>query len=221
MSNRDITQQQQVQLWEQMSSFESNARAKGKSCIAGIDEAGRGPLAGPVVACACVLPEDLVLLGLKDSKLLSARQRGIIYEQLVSNPKVMYSVAEVSPDCIDRMNILEATKEAMRLSVQGLPCDPDYVLVDAVALDLGNRDVKSIIKGDRLSVSIAAASIIAKEYRDRIMLNLHDRYPEYGFASHKGYGTKQHLEALRRYGVSPVHRKTFSPIKQYLYESTC
>lgn len=193
--------------------IEQEARQKGFSCIAGVDEVGRGPLAGPVVAVACILPVGKVFLGIDDSKKLSQSQREKVQKELLHDPDVVYGMGVVSEKRIDEINILEATKEAMRLAVGQLSLRPDLLLIDGLHLDLG-IPCQKIIKGDSKSASIAAASILAKEYRDQLMRQLHDTYPVYGFDRHKGYGTAYHLEALRRFGPCDCHRKSFAPVKQ-------
>lgn len=192
--------------------FERAARLCGYRRIAGIDEAGRGPLAGPVVAAAVILPSRSRLVGVNDSKQLSERERERFYtairEQAVGTGIGLADVAE-----IDRLNILEATRLAMRRALDQLVPPPDYVLIDAVSLPGVNIPVRPIIKGDSLSVSIAAASIVAKVTRDRLMARYDDTFPEYGFLSHKGYGTAEHLERLARHGPCSIHRRSFAPVK--------
>ncbi|RKI40197.1 ribonuclease HII [bacterium D16-51] len=176
--------------------------------ICGIDEAGRGPLAGPVVAGACILPEDAQILYLNDSKKLSAKKRELLYDEICEKA-VAYSIGIASPQRIDKINILQATYEAMQQAVAGLSVTPDLLLVDAVRIpDVPMKQV-GIVQGDAKSVSIAAASILAKVTRDRMMLELDSAYPEYGFAKHKGYGSAMHIQAIKKYGPSPIHRKTF------------
>ena len=193
---------------EGMLKFERELRTAGYTRIAGIDEVGRGPLAGPVVSCAVILPEGLFPIGLDDSKKLSASKRERIYQQLTAG-SVCYGVGIVEHAIIDRINILEAAKMSMRLAVSALAVRPDHLLIDAVVLDDIAIPQRSIIKGDTLSQSIAAASVIAKVIRDRIMEETALRYPQYGFEKHKGYGTKDHIQAIRQYGVSPCHRMSF------------
>ena len=192
----------------EMRSYEKAAMAEGCTLIAGIDEAGRGPLAGPVVACACILHPERPVYGVDDSKKLSADKRDLLFE-LIRDRCVTYACGiEEAPD-IDRINILNATKRAMLQAVSQLHPRPDRLLIDAVDLKGSGIPVVPIIKGDALSVSIAAASILAKVTRDRIMEALDVQYPGYGFARHKGYGTAEHYEALRRLGPCPAHRLTF------------
>ena len=174
--------------------------------IAGIDEAGRGPLAGPVV-CACVimpLDEDKIIEGINDSKKLSAKKRDVLYDKIIEKA-ISYKIVEVDHKTIDEINILQSTRKGMKEAVEGLNITPDIVLIDAVNIDTCLPQ-ESIIKGDTLSYNIAAASILAKVYRDRLMEKLDKKYPEYGFKKHKGYGTKSHIEALKKYGKSEIHR---------------
>ena len=184
--------------------------------IAGVDEVGRGPLCGPVVAAACILPENYYIEGLNDSKKLSEKKRDKLFDVLL-NDAVAYGIGIVEPKRIDEINILEASKEAMKIALSNLTVKPEHVLIDAVKLDL---DVPStpIIKGDAKSASIAAASIIAKVTRDRMMYDLDKEYPKYGFASHKGYPTKKHIEAVKEHGVLEFYRFTFSPISEIIKE---
>ena len=184
--------------------------------IAGVDEVGRGPLSGPVVAAACILKENYYLEGLNDSKKLSEKKRDKLFDILI-NECVAYGIGIVEPKRIDEINILEASKEAMKIAISNLSIKPEHVLIDAVKLDL---DIPStpIIKGDAKSASIAAASVIAKVTRDRMMYDLDKEYPEYGFASHKGYPTKKHIEAVKEHGVLDFYRFTFSPISEIIKE---
>ena len=181
---------------------------KGK-IIAGIDEAGRGPLAGPVV-CACVImpmDEDKIIDGINDSKKLFAKKREQLYEKIVVTA-VAYSIVEIDEKTIDEINILQATKLGMKKALESLKVKPDIVLIDAVKIDTVLPQ-ENIIKGDALSYNIAAASILAKVHRDRLMVRLDEKYPEYSFAKHKGYGTKAHIQALKKYGKSEIHRESF------------
>jgi ribonuclease HII len=193
---------------ETMKSFERPLWATGMKYIAGIDEVGRGPLAGPVVTAAVILPEDFDVLGVDDSKKLSPKKREELYE-LIMEKAIAVSIGRREPEDIDRINILEATKEAMADAVMGLPVKPDHLLIDAVKLSGLKIPQTSIIKGDARSVSIAAASIIAKVTRDREMVEMDEKYPGYSFASNKGYGTKAHYDGLSKLGPCPIHRKTF------------
>lgn len=181
---------------------------EGYSLICGIDEAGRGPLAGPVVAAAAVLPKDCRILYLNDSKKLSEKKREMLYGEIIENA-IAWGIGMASPERIDQINILQATYEAMRQAVARLKVMPDILLNDAVVIP--GIDVKQvpIVKGDAKSVSIAAASILAKVTRDRMMAEYDTIYPQYGFGKHKGYGTAAHIEALREFGPCPIHRRTF------------
>lgn len=176
--------------------------------IAGIDEAGRGPLAGPVVAGAVILPRECKILYLNDSKKLSALKRNELFDE-IKEKAVAYGVGIISPEMIDEINILQATLEAMREAIKNMGIEPNMLLVDALTIPKIPYKQVGIVKGDARSVSIAAASIIAKVTRDRIMEDMDSIYPEYGFASHKGYGSKAHIEAIKKYGPCPIHRRTF------------
>ncbi|MCR5418578.1 MAG: ribonuclease HII [Lachnospiraceae bacterium] len=191
---------------EKMSEFEY--KYADFSCICGIDEAGRGPLAGPVVAGAVVLDPDTEILYLNDSKKLSAAKREELYDVIMSKARAA-AVGIASPQRIDEINILQATYEAMREAVHKLGVSPDILLNDAVTIPGLDMKQVAIVKGDARSKSIAAASIIAKVTRDRIMLEYDKQYPEYGFAGHKGYGSAAHIAALQRYGATPIHRRSF------------
>ena len=194
---------------------ERQLRQEGFSFVAGVDEAGRGPLAGPVTAAAVILPADVnELPGVFDSKQLKEGERDELFDELYAVPGIRISVASATPEEIDRLNILRATHEAMRRAVAGLQ-EADFVLVDGLPVQF-LLPSKNIIKGDAKCASIAAASIIAKVTRDREMMKLDEVYPQYGFAKHKGYGTAEHLEALKKYGPSPVHRKSFRPVYELL-----
>ena len=189
--------------------FEDQARVDGYGFIAGLDEVGRGCLAGPVVAGACILDMSRPLPdGLDDSKKLTATKREEIADEL-KQFAVAYSIGQVEADEIDRINILEATKKAMLIAIAALEPAADFLLIDALRLKHSALPQRAIIKGDSLSASIAAASIIAKTYRDNLMVEYDARYPEYGFAGHKGYGAATHFAAIRKYGACPLHRKTF------------
>ncbi len=189
--------------------FENQAIADGYRLIAGVDEVGRGCLAGTVVAAACILDLSKPLPEfLNDSKKITAKRREAIAEELKENA-LCYAVGEVSAEEIDRINILQATKKAMRLAIENLKPEADFLLIDAVQLKEISTPQKAIIKGDAISASIAAASILAKTYRDAQMCELDLIYPEYGFAKHVGYGTKAHFEAIKQHGACAIHRKTF------------
>lgn len=191
---------------EKMREYEHKYEHLGYVC--GIDEAGRGPFAGPVVAGAVILPKDCEILGLNDSKQLSEKRREELYEEIMDKA-IAAQVGYASPARIDEINILQATYEAMREAISKLPIQPDVLLNDAVTIPGVNIFQVPIIKGDGKSVSIAAASIVAKVTRDRLMEEYDREIPGYGFASNKGYGSEQHIEALKKYGPSPIHRKTF------------
>ena len=183
--------------------------------IAGVDEAGRGPLAGPVVAAAVILDDLNPIRGLADSKVLTARKREQLYDEIRAKA-LCCSIAEASVDEIDRINILQATMLAMRRAVEGLRLKPSLVLVDGNRLPVLAMRAEAIVKGDSKVASISAASILAKVTRDRWCAELDAQYPQYGFAGHKGYGTAEHLLALQTHGACPQHRKTFSPVTKVL-----
>ena len=186
--------------------YERKLLDEGLTLIAGMDEVGRGPLCGPVVCAAVIMPLDDHLI-IDDSKKLSEKKREQL-SKLILERAIAYKICEVSPEVIDEINILNATILCMKNCVEGLPIKPQALLVDAVKADFGVR-TESIIKGDALSYSIGAASIIAKVYRDNLMAEYAKIYPEYGFEKHKGYGTKAHIEAIKKFGPCPIHRKTF------------
>ena len=193
------------ELWK----FEHLAYDDGFSCVCGVDEAGRGPLAGPVCAAAVILPPDLEIEGLNDSKKLTDKRRRALYD-VITEQALAYGIAFASEQEIDEINILQATFLAMRRAVEQLRLQPALALVDGNREpDFGSIPVRTIIKGDSLSANIAAASILAKVTRDRFMEEQDALYPQYGFALHKGYGTQAHYAALREYGPCPIHRRTF------------
>lgn len=197
--------------YERMLTFEKRLIEKGVTYIAGIDEVGRGPLAGPVVAAAVVLPEDIELIGINDSKKLSKAKREYFYEVIIEKADVGIGIVTASE--IDEINIYEATKKAMKIAVAGLSRTPEHLLIDAMTLNLPIPQT-SIIKGDATSVSIAAASIVAKVTRDRLMCDYALIYPQYGFEKNMGYGTAEHLEGLNSSGPCEIHRRSFSPVKE-------
>jgi len=201
----------QTELWK----FETEARLKGFTQIAGVDEAGRGPLAGPVVSGAVILPEDFNAPGINDSKKLTPRKRDKLYDQ-IREGAIAVGVGIVDNLQIDAINILQAALLSMAQAADGLSPAPDFLLIDGTFTTPAKIEQKAIPRGDALSISIAAASIIAKVTRDRIMADHHDRYPDYGFDRHKGYPTKAHKEAIARHGVSPIHRLTFKGVKEYV-----
>ena len=198
------------ELWD----YEIKAREQGYQFVAGVDEAGRGPLAGPVVAAAMVLPMDVILEGLDDSKKLSPAKRDELFPKI---QKMIHGIAVVSPEVIDEINILQAARLAMKQAVEKLSSVPDLLLID------GNQKIDSsieqwaIVKGDAKSISIAAASVLAKVTRDRIMEDYHRLYPQYEFARHKGYGTKLHRDLIAEHGPCPIHRRTFRGVTEYLF----
>lgn len=200
---------------------ENQLRAAGHAVVAGVDEAGRGPLAGPVCAAAVVLPADFDHKILNDSKQLTARQRDDLYAELTADPRVCWHCELVAESEIDRINILQATCQAMRLAVLGLRVAASAALIDGRPVRNFPVHQVALVKGDSLSLSIAAASVIAKVTRDRLMHELDGRFPEYGFAIHKGYGTKRHLAALRKHGPCPAHRRSFAPVAQLTLALDC
>ena len=189
--------------------YEKELLSAGYKLIAGMDEVGRGPLCGPVVCAAVIMPLEKADLieGIDDSKKVSEKKRKILSEK-IKEKAIAYSICEVSPEVIDEINILEATKLCMKNCIKTISIRPDALLVDAVKADFGVY-TRSLIKGDALSYNIGAASILAKVYRDTMMEEYAKIYPEYGFEKHKGYGTKAHIDAIKKYGPCPIHRKTF------------
>lgn len=178
--------------------------------ICGIDEAGRGPLAGPVVVACCIMPKDSMIEGINDSKKISEKKREMIYEKIIEEA-ISYAVGIIDPKQIDEINILNATKYALTTALKDMQIKPDIILVDALEkIDTLAIPYKSIIKGDEIAYSISAASIIAKVTRDRIMRQWDEIYPKYGFQKHKGYGTAYHIQAIKEYGLCPIHRKSFT-----------
>lgn len=188
--------------------FEQELISNGFLRVCGIDEAGRGPLCGPVCAAACVLPVGVEIPGLNDSKKLSEKKRDALYD-VICEVALDYSVAFASVEEIDSLNILEATLLAMRRAVEGLKVRPDFLIVDGNCCRGFSIPARSLVKGDSLSPSIAAASILAKVTRDRLCVELDKQYPQYNIAKHKGYGTKEHMALIREHGISPIHRKSF------------
>lgn len=202
----DIKEEQRLQ---NMLVYENELRNQGYKNICGIDEAGRGPLCGPVVAAAVILDKDVIIEGVNDSKKISEKKREELYDKII-NSALSVGVGIANVEEIEKLNILGATKLAMTRAVENLKIKPDYVLID------GNQNVKSIsieqntlVSGDSKSLSIACASIIAKVTRDRLLIKMDEKYPEYGFAKHKGYGTKAHIEAIKKYGITDIHRPSF------------
>ena len=194
---------------EKLKEIEKDLNLKGFNKICGIDEAGRGPLAGPVVVSAVIMPQDSMLEGVNDSKKVSEKKREKLYDE-ITNSAIAWGVAIIDQKEIDDINILNATKKGLTQALMGLSEKPDIILVDALTgIDTLGIPYQSIIKGDAKSYSIAAASIIAKVTRDRIMRQWDEIYPEYGFEKHKGYGTKAHIEVIKNNGICPIHRRTF------------
>ncbi len=196
--------------------YENELYDKGIKYIGGVDEVGRGPLIGPVVASCVVLPKDFILEGLTDSKKLSEKKRNLFYDYIV-NHCVAYAIGIVSPEEIDEINIYEASRKAMIIAINKVreQINLEHVLIDAMPINL-DIPTTSIIKGDAKSISIAAASVVAKVARDNMMYELDKKYPMYGFASHKGYPTKKHIEAIHKYGLIDGYRKTYGPVKEVL-----
>ena len=200
----------------EMTFFERKALEEGAHTLAGIDEAGRGPLAGPVVAGACIFSEALCLEGLTDSKKLSEKKRQYFLDIIQQHSQIHFAVGIIDAQRIDEINIYQATKEAMYQALEGLSHTPDYLLVDGMNLPYQCGPSERIVKGDARSFTIAAASIVAKETRDAIMLDYDAKWPEYGFKKHKGYPTRQHIEALKEYGPCPIHRRSYKPVQDLL-----
>lgn len=206
-----------MDLWE----YENKLYKQGINYIGGVDEVGRGPLVGPVVAACCVLPKYFVLEGLTDSKKLSEKKRNVFFDYIKDNC-ICYGIGIVEPEIIDEVNIYQATKIAMKQAISKVEeqIDLEHVLIDAMPLDL-DIPTTSIIKGDSKSISIAAASVLAKVTRDSMMYELDKKYPQYGYASHKGYPTKKHLEAIHKYGLIEGYRKTYGPVREILEGEKC
>ena len=215
--------EKELERLQELKKIEKNLYNKGIKKICGIDEAGRGPLAGPVVVASVIMPEDSMIEGVNDSKKVSEKKRELLYER-ITEEAVAYGVGIIDQTEIDKVNILNATKEGLLLSIKELELDlknknrgfekPDIILVDALTkINTDGINYESIIKGDAKSYSIAAASIIAKVTRDRIMRQWDEVYPEYGFAKHKGYGTAAHIQAIKEYGMCPLHRRSFIHLK--------
>ncbi|MFD1735798.1 ribonuclease HII [Bacillus salitolerans] len=200
-----------------MSVYEKEYKNQGYEFIAGVDEVGRGPLAGPVVAAAVILPEGFSVLGINDSKQLSEEKREYLFDQIQASA-ISIGIGIIPAKQIDEINIYEATKRAMLKAINMLQVKPHYLLIDAMKLPI-NIPQLSLVKGDQKSISIAASSIIAKVTRDRYMKRMGEAYPEYGFEKHMGYGTKQHIEAISMHGIIGEHRRTFSPIREEVKEA--
>lgn len=194
--------------------YEKELYNKGYSLIAGVDEVGRGPLVGPVVAAAVILPKNYKLEGLTDSKKLSEAKRNY-FDEIIKRDAISYGIGVIDNNIIDEVNIYEATKLAMKQAISNLKIKPDYVLTDAMKLDI-DIDFKPLIKGDLRSLSISAASVIAKVYRDNLMYLLDKKYPYYNFKNNKGYPTKDHIEAIKKYGIIKEHRISYHPVSEYI-----
>lgn len=214
-----VPTQQQLAKNEDLFAYERCAYTNGKNYIAGVDEVGRGPLAGSVVVCAVILPKAVNIPGLDDSKKLSEKKRLALYEQ-IQEQALAISIIEKTAAEVDASNIYRITQVAMYEAIASLPIMPDYVLIDAMPLPELTIDHQSIIKGDATSQSIAAASIVAKVTRDAMMVEASQTYPVYGFEKHKGYGTKQHLEALATHGACVLHRQSFAPVANLTPKAT-
>lgn len=210
-----LKQEKLIEQFETMCKLENHYRSIGKKFIAGVDEAGRGPLAGPVVAAAVILPAQFKLLGLNDSKQLNEEKR-IEFSNIIKKEAISYHISIIDNEEIDDINIFEATKKAMKEALIHLNPLPDKALIDAVQLDSLPFSSRSIIKGDEKCISIAAASVLAKVARDDLMKKIDEHYPVYRFKTNMGYGTKEHLQMIERHGVSPYHRKSYSPVKRLL-----
>lgn len=202
-----IREEKQRALLEQMTEYEKKHWANREEFIAGMDEAGRGPLAGPVVAACVIMPKDDLILGINDSKKLAEKKRNELYEKIIEKA-LDYQICIVDEKEIDRINILNATKQAFQKALEGMKIVPQHIYTDAMEL---NTEIPytSLVKADQKVYTVAAASILAKVTRDRMMLGYHEKYPEYSFNSNKGYGTKAHYEAIAQYGILDIHRKTF------------
>lgn len=210
LKSSTTNQSKQAHHKSELDRLENLARSKGFEEVAGIDEAGRGPLAGPVVAACCLFKKrGLYFPGINDSKLLSSKKREQLFFDLTNHDDVLFGVGIVSHSVIDKINILQATHRAMHEAIANMPQKPDYLLVDGLQLKHEIFSQK-VIRGDQLSQVIMAAAIIAKVSRDRLMLQYHEEYPQYGFDAHKGYGTAKHRKALEEYGPSPIHRMSFT-----------
>lgn len=196
--------------------YEEEARQQGYLIVAGLDEAGRGPLAGPVVAAACIIPTGVLIPGVNDSKQLTAEERAYLYQVITQDERICYGIGIIDSETIDKINIFQATIAAMLMAVSKLATIPHMLLVDGLKLPHPTIPAQKIIDGDAKSQSIATASIIAKETRDRLMIDFHEKWPQYGFKNNKGYGTEMHLEALQQHGICPIHRRSYEPVKVLL-----
>ena len=203
-----ISTEEELKRQEEMWFFEKEMNEKGYDYVCGIDEAGRGPLAGPVYAACVILPKDCVINGINDSKKLSEKKREQLFDEIIEKA-VAYNIASVDEKIIDEINILNATHLAMNNALEGMKIKPDFALIDGNSMKNMTTPHQTIVKGDAKSISIAAASILAKVARDRYITEISPKYPEYEFAKHKGYGTKLHTDLLKQYGSCEIHRRTF------------
>ena len=208
MPRKKLTEEEEIARVKAMHEYEHNCRDNGYTVVAGVDEAGRGPLAGSVYAAAVILPNDIIIKGINDSKKLSEKKREELFEE-ITEKAIAYNIFSVDEKRIDEINILNATYEAMNGAVNGLSTAPDFVLIDGNRISGMEIPHETVVKGDSKSISIAAASVLAKVSRDRFICQMAEKYPEYGFEKHKGYGTKAHNEAILKYGPCPIHRRTF------------
>lgn len=203
-----ISIEEELKRQEEMWLFEKEMKENGYSLVCGIDEAGRGPLAGPVYAACVILPECCVINGINDSKKLSEKKRELLFDE-ITQKALDYNIASVDEKIIDEINILNATHLAMNDAIEGMKIKPDFALIDGNSIKNMKTPHQTIVKGDAKSISIAAASILAKVARDRYITEISDKYPQYEFAKHKGYGTKLHTDLLKQYGPCEIHRRTF------------
>lgn len=203
-----LSHEEELKRQSEMWLYETKKKNEGYKFVAGVDEAGRGPLAGPVFAACVILPDDCIIDGINDSKKLSEKKREQLFEE-ITQKAIAYSIASIDEKTIDEINILNATHMAMNKAVYEMSVKPDYVLIDGNSIKNMTTPHETIVKGDAKSISIAAASILAKVSRDRFICEIADKYPEYEFKKHKGYGTKVHTDALKKYGPCEIHRKSF------------
>ena len=203
-----LSYDEELKRQSEMRFFENEKKLNGYKMVAGVDEAGRGPLAGPVFAACVILPDDCVIEGINDSKKLSEKKRELLFDE-ITEKAIAYSIAGIDEKIIDEVNILNATHMAMNKAVDEMDIKPDFVLIDGNSIKNMTTPHQTIVKGDSKSISIAAASILAKVSRDRFICEIADKYPEYEFKKHKGYGTKVHTDALKKYGPCEIHRKSF------------
>ena len=205
---KKLTEAEEFSRQEGLWTIEKEKYSQGYTYVAGIDEAGRGPLAGPVFAACVILPKGCIISGINDSKKLSPKKRDELFD-IICEKALCYNISSVDEKTIDEINILNATYLAMNRAVEGMKIQPDFVLIDGNSIKDMTIPHQTVVKGDSKSISIAAASILAKVSRDRLMLEYDKKYPEYGFAAHKGYGTKAHYEAIEKFGICEIHRRSF------------